>query len=78
MSFQHELSSIYIDTFKHHYVLVFDFTSMQDATDNCGYPEFVGKLLRLKLIFSFPLDHVIELIALGERMPPVAVDKFSF
>ena len=66
-----------IDNFKDHYVLVFDLTSMQDATKNCHYPELVGEPLRLELNFTFPLEHVTELIVLGERKSSVAVDKFG-
>ena len=77
MHFQDEIPSIPIDNFKDHYVLVFDLTSMQDATENCQYPELVGEPLRLKLNFTFPLEHVTEFIVLGERMSSVAVDKFG-
>ena len=76
-NFQYEIPSIPIDIFKNHHVLVFDFTSMQDATENCRYPELVGEPLRLELNFTFPLEHVTELIVLGERMSSVAVDKFG-
>ena len=34
MNFQDDIPSIGIDNFKDHYVLVFDLTSMQDATEN--------------------------------------------
>ena len=34
MNFQDDIPSIPIDNFKDHYVLVFDLTSMQDATQN--------------------------------------------
>ena len=77
MNFQDDIPSIPIDTFKDHYVLVFDLTSMQDATENCQNPEIVGEPLRLELNFTFPLEHVTELIVLEERMPSVAVDKFG-
>ena len=77
MNFQDDIPSIPIDNFKDHYVLVFDLTSMQDATENCHYPELVGELLRLELNFTFSLEHVTELIVLGERMSSVAVDKFG-
>ena len=75
MKFQDDIPSIPIDKSKDHYVLVFDLTSMQDATENCRYPELVGELLRLELNFTFLLEHVTELIVLGERMSLVAVDK---
>ena len=77
MNFQDDIPSIPIDDFKHHYVLVFDLTSMQDAAENCHYPELVGEPMRLELNFTFPLERVTELIILGERMSSVAVDKFG-
>ena len=77
MNFQDDIPSIPIDDFKDHYVLVFDLTSMQDATENCHYPELVGEPLRLQLNFTNPLENVTELIVLGERMSSVAVDKFG-
>ena len=77
MNFQDDIPSIPIDDFKDHYVLVFDLTSMQDATENCHYPELVGEPLRLELNFTNPLENVTELIVLGERMSSVAVDKFG-
>ena len=77
MNFQDDIPSIPIDNFKDHYVLVFDLTSMQDATENSHHPELVGEPLRLELNFTFPLEHVTELNILGERMSSVAVDKFG-
>ena len=77
MKFQDDFPSIPIDDFKDHYVLVFNLTSMQDATENCHYPELVGEPMRLELNFTNPLENVTELIVLGERMSSVAVDKFG-
>ena len=77
MNFQDDIPSIPIDNFKDHYVLVFDLTSMQDATEKCHYPELVGEPLRLELYFTFPLEHVTELIVLKEPMSFVAVDMFG-
>ena len=58
-------------------MLLFDLTSMQDATENCHYPELFVAPLRLELNFTNPLENVTELIVLGERMSSVAVDKFG-
>ena len=77
MSFQDDIPSIPIDDFKDHYVLVFDLTSMQDATENCHYPELDGDSLRLELNFTHPPENVTELIVLGERMSSLAVNKFG-
>ena len=35
VNFQDDIPSIPFDDFKDHYALVFDLTSMQDATENC-------------------------------------------
>ena len=77
MKFQDDIPSIPVDHFKHHYVLVFNLTSMQVATEKCHYPELVGEPLRLELNFTFPPDNVTELIVSGERMSSVAVEKFG-
>ena len=77
LNFRDDIPLIPIDNFKDHYVLVFDLTSMQDATKNCHYPEAIGEPLRLELNFTLPLEHITELIVLGERMSSVAVDKFG-
>ena len=77
MNFQDDIPSIPIDNFKDHYVLVFDLTSLQDATEICQYPELVKEPLRLELNFTFPPENVNELIVLREPMSSVAVDKFG-
>ena len=77
MNFRDDIPPIPVHNFKDHYVLVFDLTSMQDATEHCHYPELIGERLRLELHFSSPLEIVIEVILLGERMSSVAVDKFG-
>ena len=76
INFQDDNHSIPIDNFKDHYVLLFDLTSMQDATEKCHCPELVGEPVRLELIFTYPLENVTDLNILGERMSSVAVDKF--
>ena len=75
--FQDDISSFRIDNFKDHYVIVFDLTSMQDATEKCHYPELITEPLRLELSFAFPLEPVTVFIVLGEQKSLVAVDKFG-
>ena len=77
MNFQDDIPSIPVDNFKDPYVLVFDLTSMQDATEHCHYPELIREPLGLELYFSSPLEKVTEVFVLGERMSCVAVDKFG-
>ena len=76
MNFQDDFPSIPVDNFKNHYVLVFDLTSVRDATEHCQYPELIGEPLRLELCFSLTLEIVREVILFGERMSSVAIDKF--
>ena len=77
MNFQDDIPSIPIDDLKNHYVLVFDVTSKQEATENCHYLELVGEPLRLELIFTHPLENITQLILLGEKMSSVAADMFG-
>ena len=77
MKFQDDIPSSSIDNIKNHYELVFDLTSIQDATKNCHYPELIWEPLRLELNFTFPLEHVTELIVWEKQMSSVAVDKFG-
>ena len=77
MNFHDDLQSTPIDNFEDCYVLVFDLTSKQDATEHCHYPESIGEPLRLELNFNEALESVTEVIILGERMSSVAVDKFG-
>ena len=42
-----------------------------------SHPQLVGEPLRLELNFNTALEHVTEVILLGERMSSVAVDKFG-
>ena len=74
MNFQEDIPLLPVDNFKDHYVLVFDLTSMHDATEHCHYPELIGEPQRLELYFSSPLENVTEVIVLGERMSSVAVE----
>ena len=77
MNFHDDLPSIPVDNFKDHYVLVFDLTSLQDATEHYHYPELIGEPLRLELNFNEALESETEVIKLGERMSSVAVDRFG-
>ena len=77
MNFQNDLPSILFDNFKD--LLVFNFTSLQHATEpeHSRLPVLVGHPLKLELIFSFALEHVKEFIVLGQLMSLGPVHKFS-
>ena len=77
MNFQDDIPSTPVDNSKDHYVLVFDLTSKQDATEHCHYSDLIGEPLRLELYFSSPLETFTEVTVLGERISCVAVDKFG-
>ena len=74
---QNDNPSIPIDNFKDHYLLVFELTSMQDATEKCHYPKRVGEPLRREQKFKFPQDHVTELTVLSERISSAAINYFG-
>ena len=68
VNFQDDNPSYPVDKFINHYVLIFDLTSMQDATEHCHYPGLFGEPLRLELYFSSPLENVTEVSVWSERM----------
>ena len=77
MNFQDDISSIPFYEKKQHYVLVFELTSMQNATEIFHQIKLVGDPPRLYLNFTFPLAYVNELIVLGGQMSSISSDKFA-
>ena len=75
MNFQGDITPTPIENFKDHYVLAFDLTSKQDASEVFHNPELKREPLRLELNFTYPLENVTEIIVLGERMSMAAIDK---
>ena len=75
MKFQDDIPTFQTDNAKGHTVPLFDLTSMQDAGDDCHYPELVGEPHWLKPNCAFTLENVAELVVLGERMSSVATNK---
>ena len=62
LNFQDDVPSSSIDDVKNHYVLVFESTSLQNATENRQYPELVGVPLIQELSFAICLEYVTLLI----------------
>lgn len=77
MNINEEIPSLPYENFKDHYILVFDLTSLQDATEHIHYPELTGESLRLEMFFREPLESVTEVIVLGERLSTVRIDQFG-
>ena len=75
--FQDNIPANPVDKFQDFHILVFDLTSMNDATETVTIRKKIGEPLRLELYFSSPLEIVTEVIVLDERMSSVAVDKFG-
>ena len=51
LNFRDGIRLVPIDNFKDYYVLVFDLTSVQDATKNCLKPEVVGEGWKQTILF---------------------------
>ena len=75
MQFNEDFPALPMEDFQNHYILVFDLTSLQDAAEQLHYPELSGESLRLKMFFKFPLEQVMEVIILGERISNIQIDK---
>ena len=63
-----DLPAFPMEDFQNHYILVFDLTSLQDASEQLHYPELSGERLRLIVFFQFPLEQATERIVLGKKL----------
>ena len=62
--------------FDNHFVLVFDLTSTQEASQQLTvFPELTGAALNLCLEFTKALSSVVEVLVIGERFTTVFVDQ---
>ena len=52
---------ISLANFPHHYIMVFDLTSTQDATDDFNHPKLTNSSLSVQLKFSAALPNNIEI-----------------
>ena len=77
MKLQDDIPSIRIDKLKDHHAQVFELNSMQDATEKCHYPELVGEPETGAESYFLSLEHVTEVIVLGERLSSASVETFS-
>ena len=75
MSFQDDIPSIPIDIFKNHYVSQNHYVPKD--TMKKSIPGTSWRTTEAEINFTLPLEHVTELIVLGERMSSVAVNKFG-
>ena len=70
--------SVPISDFNNHFVLVFDLTSTQEASQQLTvFPELTGAALNLSLEFVTQLANVIEIFVIGERFTTVFLDQFG-
>ena len=60
VNFQDDIFSIPNDNFTDRYVLLFDLTSKQGATENCHYQELVGEPIKREQFFF--IENVTGLI----------------
>ena len=75
MELTDETPALPFDQFEHHYILVFDLTSLQDAADQIHYPELIGGSLRLEMYFAESLEKALEVIVLGEQLSTIYIDR---
>ena len=61
--------------FPRHYIMVFDLTSIQEATHDFIHPELTNSSLSVELKFGAALANNIEIIFLGEKCSTVYIDS---
>ena len=69
MQLNKDFPAIPMEDFLNQYILL--------AAEQLHYPELSGESLRLEIFFQFPMEQVTEVIALGERLSNIQMDKFG-
>ena len=64
-----------VSDFAHHFIMVFDLTSTQEATNNFIHPEPTSSSLSVELKFDTGLPNNIEIFFLGEKTSIVYIDS---
>ena len=64
-----------LSDFAHHFILVFDLTSTQEATHDFIQPELTNSSLSVELKFDTGLPNNIEIFFLGEKSSTVYIDS---
>ena len=75
--FQVDTPSFSIDNFKTQCALVFQLTSIQEATKKRHYSEAVAQPLILDLNFTFSQAHVTELLVLRKGKSSATLDQLG-
>ena len=66
---------ISLSDFPHHYIMVFDLTSAQEATHDFIHPELTNSSLSVEFKFGAALPRNIEIFFLGEKCSTVYIDS---
>ena len=64
-----------LSTYPNHFYMVFDLTSVEESFTEVHYPETIGAAIKIELKFSVALGHALELLAFGEKLTTVSLDK---
>ena len=62
---------ISLANYSNHYIMAFDLTSTQEASDEFIHPELTNCTISMELKFDVPLAGNIELLFMGERASTV-------
>ena len=75
LGFEHSGNGIFLEDFKHHFCLAFQFTANLLIDDGTIRPKKTGARLGLELKFITVTGDPIRLIVLGERRSVVFIDR---
>ena len=75
LNFEDDIRPLASSFFDNHYVIVFDKTSMQNATEFCHHHELFRGPLRLEIKFIFLVEHLTD--CMGEKLFLIAVVRFG-
>ena len=66
---------INLEDYPHHFVMVFDLTSTQQASHDFIHPELTNASIAVELKFTNPLPDNIEIFIVGEKASTIYIDS---
>ena len=74
LAFGYHGHAIPFKNYTNHFLLVFDLTSTQQASNDFPYPELTNAAVSLEFKFSVALPAKTEVFFLGEKASPIHID----
>ena len=73
LKFKDDGPNVKLVEYEDHYLLFFDFTSMQESNVEVYYPDLVASGIRLELYFRENLKETVEVLVTGDKLSTILI-----